>query len=563
MLRAPLLHFEVALPLSNPRILSSAVIGLLLAACGTTAPLTGTVLTCLDGRTACGNSCVLTKSDPKHCGACGTVCGKDQVCTDGACTTTCGPGLSACADGSEAGTKACVDSTSNRDHCGACGTKCGAGELCINSACTLVCGDGKTKCGAECVTLGENPHCGACGVACGNGTACVSGKCLPTCATGGVLCAATAGNAASCKTLSSDNANCGACGKVCGTGQTCSSGLCVAECSGTQTRCTGSGGATYCSNTQTDSANCGACGNACAKGNCVAGKCEEDCPSGLSACGMGAGRTCVDKTDNANCGTCGNACAMGQFCSGGACTTTCGVGTTKCTVGTRSACIDTHYDPRNCNGCGVACAAGQTCNAGVCTAIPTQSCKQLWDNTPARSRQYMSSGLQRLLIPGVGAVEATCDFDYEGGGWTLIYDSYNRAAPQNMNLTAPVTFASNRAMPTTVMQRIADVSTQVHLRTTQDPGRSITSTPGSYYPIQSLRNGGSLQQYGNNMGWYTGPFATNEFISYSCGPASVSWPNIFHACGNSEGLHLIQDHNRWKWFGGDTNRNEPMQLWVR
>ena len=45
--------------------------------------------TCPAGETVCGGACVDLTSDPLNCGACSTVCGAGQVCSNSACTATC------------------------------------------------------------------------------------------------------------------------------------------------------------------------------------------------------------------------------------------------------------------------------------------------------------------------------------------------------------------------------------------------------------------------------------------------------------------------------------------
>jgi hypothetical protein len=44
---------------------------------------------CPGDLTACKGACVDTSSDGMHCGACGNVCGSEQICRNGACVYTC------------------------------------------------------------------------------------------------------------------------------------------------------------------------------------------------------------------------------------------------------------------------------------------------------------------------------------------------------------------------------------------------------------------------------------------------------------------------------------------
>ncbi|MCC7537115.1 MAG: hypothetical protein IT379_12915, partial [Deltaproteobacteria bacterium] len=72
--------------------------------------------------------CVDTGSDPGHCGACGTLCGDEEVCSLGECSAGCASGLDACEG-------ACVDLQSDRSHCGACLAECGDEQRCTSGAC--------------------------------------------------------------------------------------------------------------------------------------------------------------------------------------------------------------------------------------------------------------------------------------------------------------------------------------------------------------------------------------------------------------------------------------------
>ncbi|MCC7535445.1 MAG: hypothetical protein IT379_04505, partial [Deltaproteobacteria bacterium] len=51
---------------------------------------------CVAPRLDCGGECVDTGSDPGHCGACGTLCGDEEVCSLGECSAGCASGLDAC-----------------------------------------------------------------------------------------------------------------------------------------------------------------------------------------------------------------------------------------------------------------------------------------------------------------------------------------------------------------------------------------------------------------------------------------------------------------------------------
>jgi hypothetical protein len=72
----------------------------------------------------------------------------------------------------------CVDPRTDPGHCGQCGTACRSG-MCAGGLC--VCPPGQTPCGAECVDLAKSQvNCGSCGTVCDRLHACWHGQCTPT-----------------------------------------------------------------------------------------------------------------------------------------------------------------------------------------------------------------------------------------------------------------------------------------------------------------------------------------------------------------------------------------------
>ena len=337
-------------------ILGAAALVLGLAACGDSGEGDGTP-TCKGDEVLCGGACADTSTDPRNCGACGTICGDGEICADGACTLVCPVGQEAC-DG------ACYDLGTSRENCGACGNVCGEGEVCSGGACVTSCPAGQTACDGGCFDTGTAiDHCGACNVACGDGETCDAGTCVPACPAGQELCDG------GCYDLQASRENCGACGTACGAGEVCAAGVCAPTCAAGQTECGGT-----CTNLETDAANCGACGTACATGEiCVDGACRLFCAPGLEACGG----SCVDTDNDRNhCGGCGVRCGDAEVCTEGECVTSCtGFADDLCD----GACTNTDVDPRNCGACGNACAAGEVCSAGVCTGFCAPSLTECQD----------------------------------------------------------------------------------------------------------------------------------------------------------------------------------------
>ncbi|HMR05810.1 MAG TPA: choice-of-anchor L domain-containing protein [Polyangiaceae bacterium] len=115
-----------------------------------------------------------------------------------------------------------------------------------------------------------------------------------------------------------------------------------------------------CVDPQNDPTNCGSCGVACAQGEyCSQGACASTCGGGTTACNG----KCVDtNVDPANCGACGTPCQQGEVCSLGSCGIQCAGGTTKCDAD----CVDLQTNATHCGSCGNTCKAGEVCAAGAC-----------------------------------------------------------------------------------------------------------------------------------------------------------------------------------------------------
>ncbi|MEZ4407429.1 MAG: MXAN_6577-like cysteine-rich protein [Polyangiales bacterium] len=372
---------------------------------------------CPTGQTRCGDRCVDSQTDNAHCGACGAACAPGLVCSQGRCGPSCGPMYALCSEspvavtdggvaldaGSSAPVNVCADTRTNERHCGACGNRCPVGQRCEDGACALRCVAGPTSCGDRSVDTQTDPaNCGACGTACTAAQRCVSGSCSDTgCPAGTTQCGSR------CVDTAYDSANCGMCGNVCASPQYCRASACVIDCPFGRSMCSGA-----CVDTANDQANCGTCGTACAAGQvCEGGMCRLVCPMGTTDC-MGR---CVDvTTDRLNCGMCGRACPDGQLCAGGGCSPSCPTGAVICSgrctdpqndntncggcgincgagyacrearcvplVGTDATgcvapsltcggvCVDPRTDNRHCGMCGRACADDAVCAAGNCLA---------------------------------------------------------------------------------------------------------------------------------------------------------------------------------------------------
>ena len=175
----------------------------LFTACGSEAPGDAGDPGCRD---TCGDSCVDTLTDVRHCGACDRDCTAlegvraDAVsCVEGACVIddACATERADCDGDAENG---CEADLTSAETCGACGTSCsGWTPLCTRSdgggwSCEDDCKEATPDlCGDECVDIMTNPaHCGGCNDACsapGNATAtCAGGACGFECNPGHHLC---------------------------------------------------------------------------------------------------------------------------------------------------------------------------------------------------------------------------------------------------------------------------------------------------------------------------------------------------------------------------------------
>ena len=310
------------------------------------------VVSCTGDTILCGSSCVNTRSDRRHCGACGRACEALQVCLAGTCQLGCPAGQQVC-------NGQCVNLQTDRTNCGACGTVCPAGRVCSLGACATTCdarlamcaaSDAGAGAGAYCAdTATDDRNCGACGNVCPLGQRCSERRCQVTCAVGQTECAGA------CRDTQTDRAHCGACGRACAAGEVCVAGACQLSCGASLADCNGS-----CRDLATDLAHCGACGRACPSGSvCSRGACALSCGSGLTSCNG----TCRDLTsDRAHCGMCGRACNAGEVCSDGVCQVSCGAGLDNC----EGVCRDLTTDRAHCGACGRGCDEGEVCSAGVC-----------------------------------------------------------------------------------------------------------------------------------------------------------------------------------------------------
>jgi alpha-tubulin suppressor-like RCC1 family protein len=176
--------------------------------------------------------------------------------------------------------------------------------------------------------------------------------------------------------------------------------------------------------------------------------------------------------------------------------------------------------------------------------------------------------------PGpVSPMSVHCDMTFDAGdgvgpgGWTLVESLTGKAGPQSAVLGA-VQPGTTSALPLNVLQALAAESLQVHIRTpAQAATQSITSRPGTS-PILNLQAGRILNDLSDpqqTTSWI-GPFADTSHLDFSCpttGQSYGMWPNVYWACNNQSGLHIVGPHARWQWSGGNTASNTAFEVYVR
>ncbi|MFK8003421.1 MAG: fibrinogen-like YCDxxxxGGGW domain-containing protein, partial [Polyangiales bacterium] len=191
----------------------------------------------------------------------------------------------------------------------------------------------------------------------------------------------------------------------------------------------------------------------------------------------------------------------------------------------------------SCGGCGDAarCIVDSDCLSGSCAddacvdAALATSCRDL-----LAEHAGIASGVY-LINPadtdGEPAYLATCDMEFDGGGWTLIASTAFGAGPDESTV-GPVRSGTTAHLALRDVAALGPLS-QVHLRTHDEAAfRSVTTVADSE-PLTRLLAGSALETDGPvDLTNYTGPFADEERLELTCG-ASTAYPDIYQSCGNS------------------------------
>lgn len=189
----------------------------------------------------------------------------------------------------------------------------------------------------------------------------------------------------------------------------------------------------------------------------------------------------------------------------------------------------------------------------------------LWNPAATDGRYFIDPD---TLAGPVAELEVYCDMT--NGGWTMIMAT-GGVGPDMQTATTPVIPGSQRYMPSAAVQALANVSTQVHIRTEGLVATESITSPPNALAIRNLRTLDLLNRGQTLMGpgddpsaFWTGPRAADStFLWHTCGPdphggPNPPYPNIYWACNNGGGIHITTTGSAWTSTAG-TN----MEVYVR
>lgn len=171
----------------------------------------------------------------------------------------------------------------------------------------------------------------------------------------------------------------------------------------------------------------------------------------------------------------------------------------------------------------------------------TISCKTLLTANPA-----LGNGHYVLKAAGY---QFSADCDMAGGGWTLV--QAHAASTRTVESLALTPF-NGTYLPAGAVRALARAATQVRIDSSVG---SVASLAGGS-AILGLRGLSAMQENGNSWTLLSGAFDRNA-LNFSCGTTS-RYPDTYHACGNTGGVHIIGDVHTLT-----NGANSDINLWVR
>jgi hypothetical protein len=257
----------------------------------------------------------------------------------------------------------------------------------------------------------------------------------------------------------------------------------------------------------------------------------------------------INECDSFDCGTTGS-CEDTE----GSYECTCGTGYSNATVGNlTTACVFTGYDI---TGTLAVDDAGEWAD-GTYAA----SCRDYLVPTTGYLYEGSTGDGYYTVQPDTTPFVVYCDMTFDDGGWTLIR-STDGGTDARTTTEGTVTVGSMTHLALTDMQDLADISEQVHIRTTGNAATESVTTIPDTLPLENLRDGIMLHWGSWSIDHWSGPLATNYYLGFSCANWNDTWPAIYQTCGR-QGIHLARQHSRWEWQSGNTSLNLAMEVYVR
>lgn len=151
------------------------------------------------------------------------------------------------------------------------------------------------------------------------------------------------------------------------------------------------------------------------------------------------------------------------------------------------------------------------------------------------------------------------------GGWTMVMASASLGPAAQAELLT-VDTASGSYLPVAIVQALAAISSQVHIRGEGLADTQSVTSVAEGIAIQNLRlgrllNHDALAFNDDPPTEWTGPFADGRLFDFCAipplGEQERVWPNVYHAACNS-GLHLLDWESNWTY-----EVNVPLEVYVR